>query len=128
MKQTLLQCASVLILGSALLAGLPPAYGQTPPSTAVASDMIFDVRNGDQNGKLILKDTEVAFESLTDSRHSRNWKYSDIRELSRKKKEMRIAPVKGSKYDFQFKNSQTRDKIYDLISQRILAARQGARK
>ncbi|MEZ5403922.1 MAG: hypothetical protein R2729_29850 [Bryobacteraceae bacterium] len=92
-----------------------------------AGDMIFDVRNGDQEGKLMLKETELAFESLTDSRHSRNWTYSDIRELSRKgKKELRVRPNKGSRYDFQFKDRTMRDNLYKLISDRIVAARQGA--
>ncbi|MBM3736126.1 MAG: hypothetical protein FJW39_10095 [Acidobacteria bacterium] len=73
----------------------------------------------------MLKDAELAFESLTDSRHSRNWKYSDIRELSKPKKELRVRPNKGSRYDFQFKDSKLRDRIYNLISERIVRARQG---
>lgn len=94
-------------------------------SQVPAGDLIFDVRNGDQTGKLMLKDAELAFESLTDSRHSRNWKYSDIRELSKPKKELRVRPNKGSRYDFQFKDSKLRDRIYNLISERIVRARQG---
>lgn len=104
----------------ALLAGaLAPALLAQQP----AGDLVFDVRNGDQEGKLLLKETELAFESLTDARHSRAWKYEEIRELSRRKKEMRVRPFKGSRYDFQFKDSKLRDRIYDLISQRVLAAR-----
>lgn len=76
----------------------------------------------------MLKETELAFESLTDARQSRTWKYSDIREVSRKKKDLRIRPLKGSTYDFQFKKSQERDKIYDLIASRVVAARQGVKK
>jgi hypothetical protein len=53
---------------------------QTPPIPP--ESIIFDVRNGDQQGKLVLTDTELAFESLTDSKHSRRWNYVDIRELS----------------------------------------------
>ncbi len=85
-------------------------------------DMIFDVRNGDQTGKLMLKANELAFESLTDSRHSRTWPYAQIREVSRKKKELRIKPQKGSTYDFQFKDAKLRDRIYDMISSRVVAA------
>ncbi len=88
---------------------------------------IFDVRNGDQSGKLMFKDTELAFESLTDSKHSRNWKYSEIREVSKKKKNLRIRPNKGSTYDFQFKDSKLRDRIHDMIASRVVAARQGAK-
>mgnify|MGYP007054667006 CR=1 FL=1 len=88
--------------------------------------MVYDIRNGDQTGKLMLKETELAFESLTDSRHSRNWKYAEIRELSRKgRKDFRVRPVKGSRYDFQCKDKAMREQLYDVISSRILAARQG---
>lgn len=121
--------ASRLLLSAVLVVLIPVAGfsgGQSiqPPQFTSGNSMIFDVRNGDQEGKLILKERELAFESLTDARHSRNWKYSDIRELSRRKKEFSVRPFRGDKYSFQFKNKQSRDHVYDLISQRILAARQ----
>lgn len=94
------------------------ALAQAPPA-----DEVFDVRNGDQNGKLLLKRDELAFESLTDSRHSRRWKYAEIRELTKKGSELRVKPDKGSRYDFQFKDKKLRDRIHESISQRILAAR-----
>ncbi|MBL8293209.1 MAG: hypothetical protein JNN08_15285 [Bryobacterales bacterium] len=105
----------------AIVAGVfaPAALAQPP-----ADNLVFDVRNGDQEGKLFIKDSELAFESLSDARQSRTWKYAEIRELSRRKKEMRVRPYKGSRYDFQFKDSKVRDQLYDLISQRVLAARQ----
>jgi hypothetical protein len=102
------------------------AAAQNPPALP-ASDMIFDVRNGDQQGKLILKDDEVAFESLTDAKHSRQWKYADIRELLRSKNELRIQPFHGDKYAFQFRKKEMRDRLYDLISNRIVATRQAPR-
>lgn len=113
MKMTLRVFALTMIAAAMTL-----VFGQALPAP-------IDVRNGDQQGKLIFKETELAFESLTDARHSRNWKYAEIRELTKKKKELRVRPFKGSRYDFQFKNNNERDKIYDLISSRIIAARQG---
>ncbi len=125
--RTHLRLSALGVSFAALLAMVPFAGGQNPPSPASVSgaDMIFDVRNGDQQGKLLLKDTELAFESLTDAKHSRNWKYADIRELSRRKKELTVRPFHGDRYDFQFKKKEDRDRLYDLISQRIVAARQG---
>jgi hypothetical protein len=96
--------------------------GQT---AALDPSMIFDVRNGDQTGKLMIKDTELAFESLTDARHSRTWKYADIRSLEKPKSELRVKPNKGSRYDFQFKDKKLRDRLYAMITDKILAARQG---
>ncbi|MFN7923322.1 MAG: hypothetical protein U0Q16_24685 [Bryobacteraceae bacterium] len=114
-----------LLFAAAMIVAAPLAAQNVP---ITGGDMVFDVRNGDQSGKLMLKDTEVAFESLTDSRHSRNWKYADIRELSRNKSQLRIKPNKGDTYDFQFKDKKVRDQIYDTISSRILAARQGGKR
>lgn len=96
-----------------------------PSAPTLDGSMIFDVRNGDQTGKLMLKDTELAFESLTDAKHSRNWKYAEIRAIEKPKSELRVKPFKGSRYDFQFKDKKMRDRIYDLITQRVLTARQG---
>ncbi|MDX1982931.1 MAG: hypothetical protein SFV51_21860 [Bryobacteraceae bacterium] len=101
---------------------VPAVYGQ---SAALDSNMIFDVRNGDQTGKLMIKDTELAFESLTDAKHSRTWKYTDIRSLEKPKSELRVKPFKGSRYDFQFKDKKLRDRLYGMITDRILVARQG---
>ena len=129
MTHTVLKSAFALWVAGVVI-GVIPVWGaftgqnpSTPPSMA-AANMVFDVRNGDQQGKLLLGDTELAFESLTDARHSQRWKYADIRELSRKKKDLRVRPHRGDTYDFQFKKKQDRDKIYDLISARILANRQ----
>jgi hypothetical protein len=120
-----LSAVPTVVVGLLLLIASAVAAQNTPTS----GEMVFDVRNGDQQGKLLLKETELAFESLTDSRHSRNWKYADIRELSRKgSKELRVRPAKGSRYDFQFKEKQMRENLYNLISQRIVTARQAVRK
>ncbi|MEZ5355708.1 MAG: hypothetical protein R2762_23995 [Bryobacteraceae bacterium] len=119
---------AVFVLCVALYSPATPAAAGAQAAVS-AGDMVFDIRNGDQTGKLMLKETELAFESLTDSRHSRNWKYSEIRELSKKgRKDFRVRPVKGSRYDFQCKDKSMRENIYNLISERILVARQGLKK
>lgn len=123
MKSTIPAFAIAFCLATFFAAPATPS--QAPGSQA---EPTFDVRNGDQQGKLVVADAELAFESLTDSRHSRRWKYADIRELSKKgKKEFRVRPHKGSRYDFQLKQREERDKIYDLISARLLAARRQAK-
>lgn len=124
---TLRRSLAALILAAGLAAGTGRADAQTQPAAPNPS-LIFDVRNGDQQGKLMFLETELAFESLTDARQSRNWKYAEIREVSKKKKNLRVRPFKGSAYDFQFKKSQERDRIYDLIAARVVAARQAAKK
>lgn len=105
------------------------AWAQAPAAPAApALGMVYDVRNGDQQGKLMIRETELAFESLTDGKHSRSWKYAEIRSIEKKRKEVRVRPYKGSRYDFQFPDNGMRDKIYDSISQRILTARAQGKK
>jgi hypothetical protein len=90
-----------------------------------AGDISIDVRNGDQRGRLTLREAELSFESLTDSKHSRIWKYADIRTLERKWfTGMRLRPHSGSRYDFQFQNKADRERIFTTISNRIYSARQ----
>ena len=94
------------------------------PGFAQNADTVIDVRNGDQKGKLLVRDAELQFESLTDAKHSQTWKYADIRTLEKKIfKAMRVRPFKGSRYDFQFDNVGNRDRIYNLISQKVVEAR-----
>ena len=101
------------------------AYGQNTPG----GPMTIDVRNGDQNGKLLINDTDLAFESLSDGKRSRTWKYADVREVSKRgKKELRVRPYRGDRYDFQFQDRGQRDRIYDAVAQRVVAARQSTRK
>jgi hypothetical protein len=89
-----------------------------------ANDSMFDVRNGDQKGKLMIRDGELQFESLTDAKQSRTWKYGEIRSFEKRwRSGFRVRPFKGSRYDFQFPDKQQRDKVYDLIAPKILSAR-----
>jgi hypothetical protein len=91
---------------------------------AQPADAIFDVRNGDQKGKLVVRENELQFESLTDAKHSRTWKYSEIRSFEKKwRASFRVRPFKGDRYDFQFGNNQQRDKVYDSITPKILQSR-----
>lgn len=123
MKAMILLRRSLLFALVACLPGLTLASGQMTPS-----DITVDVRNGDQRGKLMLRETELAFESMTDGKHSKSWKYSEIRSLEKKRKEVRVKPYKGSRYDFQFPDNGARDRIYDAISARILTARSQTKK
>ena len=91
---------------------------------AQSAPTVIDVRNGDQKGKLTISDTELAFDSLTDAKHSRTWKYSEIRTFEKRIiKGIRVRPFKGSRYDFSFDSIANRDRIYSLASQKVVDAR-----
>ena len=97
------------------------AVAQDPNAMSVTFDV--DVRNGDQRGKLLIRQTDLAFESLTDGKHSQAWPYAEIRSLEKKKKEIQVRPYKGSRYDFQLPDNKVRDRLYDIISKKIIDAR-----
>jgi hypothetical protein len=108
------------------------AARSTPQEVPRATDrdvneVSFDVKNGDQRGKLIFHRDSVAFESLSDARHSQRWAYSEIRELNRKGNEIKIEPYHGDKYEFQFRDPAMKDTVYNMLSDRIVAAREGRR-
>ncbi len=97
------------------------AYANQPHQT----ETVFDVRNGDQRGKLILQHDQVRFESLTDAKHSRTWTYAEIRELRREHdgKEIDLEPYHGDTYEFQFENPARADAVYHAISDRLVQVR-----
>jgi hypothetical protein len=95
--------------------------------TLLGQDQSFDVRNGDQRGKLTVADGELRFDSLTDAKQSRAWKYGEIRSFEKKRKAFRVRGFSGPRYDFQFPSNADRDKVFDLISPKIIAGRQTKR-
>jgi len=103
------------------------AQDSMPLSTANPNvkEVWFDVKNGDQRGKLIFHADSVSFESLSDAKHSRRWTYGEIKELNRKGNEVRIEPYHGDKYEFQFKDPAMRDTVYNMLSDKIVGAREG---
>ena len=90
------------------------------------AEQTFDVRNGDQQGKLIVREAELSFESITDGRHSHTWKYTEIRGLSRKMRGFRVQPISGSAYDFQM-GRELRDRVFALIEAKVIASRSNKR-
>lgn len=103
-----------------ILCAAPVTLAQNQP----AAPTVIDVRNGDQKGKLMIGESDIAFESLTDAKHSRTWKYADIRTFEKRIwKGIRLRPFKGSRYDFQFDSGANRDRIYTLVSQKVVEAR-----
>ena len=106
---------------AALLCAAAPCLAQ---ATLPSAETVIDVRNGDQKGKLLIGESSLAFESLTDAKHSKTWKYSDIRTFEKRIwKGIRVRPFSGSRYDFQFDSIESRDRIFNLVSQRVVAAR-----
>lgn len=95
----------------------------TPRATTVITDVSFDVNNGDQKGRLIVRPDALVFESLSDAKHSRRWAWTDIQKFSRDGDEIKLEPYHGDKYEFQFRNKAMLQTAYDILADRIVSAR-----
>jgi hypothetical protein len=80
---------------------------------------------GECNGKLIADDQSLRFESITEANHSRTWNYNDLQTFDKEKDHamLKVVGKNGDKYDFKTVNGKTAGGLYDLVSQKIVAAR-----
>ena len=105
----------------AIIESLSPDDAST---TTAGQDLIFDVRDGDDRGKLVLTSQGVNFENLSDAKHSRRWTYAQIKELKRKgSNEIEIEPVSGDDLTLRVDGAGMSDTAYKMVGDRIAAAR-----
>jgi hypothetical protein len=80
---------------------------------------------GECNGKLLADDTSLRFESVSEASHSQTWNYNDIQSFEKEKDNslLKVATKNGQKYQFKTVNGATAGAVYDLVSQKIVAAR-----
>ncbi|MCU1339204.1 MAG: hypothetical protein JWO19_4785 [Bryobacterales bacterium] len=85
---------------------------------------VFDVRYHDDRGKLVITDSGVRFEDISNAKHSRTWNYAQIKELKRNGgNEVKIEPYSGDSYELQAEGPFMSDAVYNTIADRIVAAR-----
>jgi hypothetical protein len=88
------------------------------------ADVIFDVRYHDDRGKLVVTTKGVNFEDVSDAKHSRSWSYAQVKGLKRNgSNEIKIEPFSGDSYEFRLEGPAMSDAIYQMIGDRIVAAR-----
>jgi len=79
---------------------------------------------GECRGNLIIKDNGIAYESINDINHSRQWAFRDIRELNRDNPyELSVEPFSGDQYDFDFMGKGMDNAIFQTVVQRVTSAR-----
>ena len=80
---------------------------------------------GECNGKLIADDQNLRFESISDASHSRSWNYNDVQSFNKEKDHslLKVVGKNSEKYDFKTVNGKTAGALYDLVAQKIVAAR-----
>ncbi|MEZ5401237.1 MAG: hypothetical protein R2729_16320 [Bryobacteraceae bacterium] len=102
-------------------AGLQAWYDRTPPAApepaATKADTnpktaepagakVYRARHkhlfGGCDGRLVLLEEQINFESISDVGHSRRWRYQDVKELKRKNPfELKIQPFGADEYEFE---------------------------
>lgn len=80
---------------------------------------------GHCNGKLLADDTTLRFESVTEANHSRSWNYNDLQSFEEEKDHalVKVKPKSGDTERFKVTNGATAGALYDLVAQKIVAAR-----
>jgi hypothetical protein len=83
-----------------------------------------DHRFGSCNGRLIITPDRIAYESVSDINHSRQWAMKDIKEVERDNPyKLKIKPFEGDNYTFQLMGNGMDSKDYESLVKLITAAR-----
>jgi hypothetical protein len=83
-------------------------------------------RFGECNGRLMITDDRIIYESVTNLDHSRQWAMKDVRELERSNPyRVEIKPFTGSDYTFRLLGSGMDNDEYSTLVKRVTAARAG---
>ena len=79
---------------------------------------------GSTDGKLLISETEIAFESLNDIKRSQRWSYRDIKEIKQISTYIiEIAPFRGDKYRLELQGEGMGSAQFKALTDRIASAR-----
>jgi hypothetical protein len=79
---------------------------------------------GSTDGKLVLSENEIAFESLNDIKRSQRWSYRDIKEIKQESTYLiEIVPFRGDKYKLELQGEGMSSAQFKSLEDRIAAAR-----
>jgi hypothetical protein len=97
------------------MTGAPPV---TPP-------VAFNVKQGDDHGRLIVTNSGLQWEDVSNRTRSRSWLYSELKGVDRKENQIIVRPYHGDEYKFT-SSALMDDVIYNAIADRIISARPAA--
>lgn len=79
---------------------------------------------GSTDGKLVISDKEIAFESLNDIKRSQRWSYQDIKEIKQESTYLiEIVPFRGDKYKLELQGEGMSSAQFNALTDRIASAR-----
>ncbi len=105
------------------------AAATTPAPTDMAGAKVYQARQkrfpvGSTDGKLVISETEIAFESLNDIKRAQRWSYSDIKEIKQTSTYLiEIVPFRGGKYNLELQGEGLSSAQFKALTDRIAAAR-----
>jgi hypothetical protein len=94
--------------------------------TTYSADVKHDHKGeGHCTGKLLADDNTLRFESVSEAAHSRTWNYNNISSFKTEKDHalLKVVPNAGEEYHFNIVNGATAGALYNLVSDKIVAAR-----
>lgn len=119
-------------MSTAMTSGESKAAGVTAPTPASA-DMsgtkVYQATQkrfpvGSTDGKLLISETEIAFESLNDIKRSQRWSYRDIKEIKQVSTYIiEIAPFRGDKYKLELQGEGMSSSQFKTLTDRIASSR-----
>ena len=89
----------------------------------------FEVRHrhfprGGCQGRLVVREDKIQFESMTEIGHSELWRMSDIKEIKRKNPyKVELKPFQGSGYDFEVLRQGMSPSDFEFITERVAGMR-----
>jgi len=107
----------------------PPSKAGESRVSESHSDKVYEAEHihfpfGNCRGRVLASATQLAFESLTDVSHSRQWPFFDIKQLDRKGPyELEVKRFAGSDYKFKLRGQGMDIEDYKKLGDRIAAAR-----
>ncbi len=100
-----------------------------PPAQRAAEEVkTYSVRHnhrfGGCQGRLLISEKGLAFESISDLDHSRKWDYSGIKTVKLENPySLKLEPFQGNGYNLQIQGQGMESAAYDTLVDRITAAR-----
>lgn len=95
------------------------------PQTTVETETMLDATYDGDDGKLIIGPDRITWQNLSHTNRSHSWNYSQIKELKREKSDnaVKIEGYSGGDYKFKIRGPFMNDTVYNMIAERIVAAR-----
>jgi len=105
-----------------------PAPVPTGEKPTTADELVYKVRHdhrlGGCQGRLVVGQDRIVYESIDNIGHSRNWLLKDIKELKLDNPyTLNIEPFSGGKYTIQFEGQGMEPEVYRSLVDRVTSAR-----